>query len=219
MSAAGPRPEFDAVVLAGGAARRLGGASKPDVLLAGRRLIDRTLDATRGAREVVVVGPAEVAPPGVRVTREDPPGTGPVAGLAAGLAALPDAAPFVLVLACDLPRVAGAVDALLGASEGDGAVLVDVGGHRQPLAAVYRRAALAAALDDVAAGRGLAGASMRTLLAGLRLTEVPDIGGYGDDVDTWDDLARAQTRDVPRGTMTDGSPAGGAREEVRDDRA
>ena len=80
---------FDAVVLAGGTARRLGGVSKPDVELAGRRLLDHALAATAGARRVVVVAPASVAvPDGVTRTLEDPPHGGPVAGLAAGLAAL-----------------------------------------------------------------------------------------------------------------------------------
>lgn len=205
---------FDAVVLAGGRARRLGGASKPEVMLAGRRLIDRTLDAAASARAVVVVGPADVAPPGMRVTREDPPGGGPVAGLAAGLAALPDGAPLVLVLACDLPRVAGAVPALVDAvsrapKDGvDGAVLVDRGGRAQPLAAAYRRAALDAALGRVVAGRGVEGASMRALLGGLRLVEVPDAAGHGVDVDTWVDVEAWTDGEAPdvarvRGARTD----------------
>ena len=199
-----PVEPFDAVVLAGGRARRLGGVSKPDVAVGGRRLLDRTLEATAGAREVVVVGPAEVAPPGVRVTREDPPGGGPVAGLAAGLAVLPDGAAWVLVLACDLPRVAGAVGDLLTAARGgqsvspdgagalpDGAVLVDAQGHRQPLAAVYRRLALDEALGRLAERTdGLAGVSMRALLADLYLLDVPDPGGFAVDVDTWADVER-----------------------------
>lgn len=109
------RPAHDALVLAGGRARRLDGASKPDVLLGGRRLIDRVLDAAVGARRVAVVGPAEVAPPGVLVTLEDPPSGGPVAGIAAGLAALSPGADLVLLLACDVPHAAPSVDALFAA--------------------------------------------------------------------------------------------------------
>jgi molybdopterin-guanine dinucleotide biosynthesis protein A len=106
------RPEHDAVVLAGGRARRLGGARKPEVLLAGRRLIDHTLEAAAQARSLVVVGSADMAPPGAVVTLEDPPGGGPVAGLAAGLAALPNGSALVLVLACDVPRASRVVDRL-----------------------------------------------------------------------------------------------------------
>lgn len=191
---------FDAVVLAGGRARRLGGASKPDVLIAGRRLIDRTLEAARGARDVVVVGPSSVAP-GMRVTIEDPPGSGPVAGLAAGLSALPGGAALVLVLACDLPGVAGAVPDLVSAVSADGAVdgalLVDVDGRRQSLAAVYRRAALDAALARLVCERGdLVDASMRRLIGGLTLVEVADLAGRGADIDTWADVAGwARSRD------------------------
>jgi len=79
---------FDAVVLAGGRGSRLGGASKPEVLVGGRALVDHVLDGVRDARRVVLVAPASVARPGVRTVLEDPPGGGPVAGLAAGLAAL-----------------------------------------------------------------------------------------------------------------------------------
>ncbi|WP_438949006.1 NTP transferase domain-containing protein, partial [Streptomyces harbinensis] len=40
-------PVFDAIVLAGGAARRLGGADKAAVTVGGRPLLDRVLDACR----------------------------------------------------------------------------------------------------------------------------------------------------------------------------
>lgn len=78
---AGPGPAdaagFDAVVLAGGTGRRLDGASKPDLRLAGRRLLDHVLAGTAGARRVVVVAPAEVAvPDGVARTLENPRSAG-----------------------------------------------------------------------------------------------------------------------------------------------
>jgi len=79
------------VILAGGAGRRLGGAAKPTLAVAGHAMLTRVLDAVAGAAERVVVGPPELAdalPPGVRLTREEPAGGGPVAALAAGLAAL-----------------------------------------------------------------------------------------------------------------------------------
>ena len=130
-----------AIVLAGGRARRLGG-DKPNVRVAGRRLLDHVLEATTAARRVVVVGPDDLlaADPlptdplghdplarGSRVTlaREDPPFGGPVAGLAAGLARLAgtdaaagsqDASPAaVLLLACDVPYAPRLVPALLAA--------------------------------------------------------------------------------------------------------
>ncbi|WP_456786239.1 molybdenum cofactor guanylyltransferase [Cellulomonas sp. P5_C5] len=113
--AAGPR--YDAVVLAGGRARRLGGVSKPDVEVGGIALLDHALAAVAGATHVVVVGPPQVARPGVATVLEDPPDGGPVAGLAAGLDALPaDGPDLVVVLACDVPGAGRALPALLTAA-------------------------------------------------------------------------------------------------------
>lgn len=83
-------PEHDVVVLAGGAARRLGGVSKAEVVVAGRMLLDHVLDAAGAARRVVVVGPPHLARPGVPTTLEHPASGGPVAGIDAGLLALDD---------------------------------------------------------------------------------------------------------------------------------
>ncbi|PIM70635.1 molybdenum cofactor guanylyltransferase [Streptomyces sp. JV178] len=95
---------YDAVVLAGGAARRLGGADKPGVRVGGRALLDRVLAACAGARTTVVVAdPRPTARP-VLWAREDPPGGGPVAALDAGLRRT--TAPYVVVLSADLPFLA-----------------------------------------------------------------------------------------------------------------
>ncbi|MFJ7968867.1 DUF6457 domain-containing protein [Streptomyces sp. NPDC096324] len=88
-------------MLAGGAARRLGGEDKPGVRVGGRTLLDRVLAACADAtRTVVVAGPRPTARP-VEWAREDPPGGGPLAALDAGLRHT--AAPYVLVLSADLP--------------------------------------------------------------------------------------------------------------------
>lgn len=185
----------DAVVLAGGGGRRLGGVSKADLVVDGRRLLDAVLDATRGARAVVVVAPEAVTvPDGVRRTLEDPPGGGPVAGIAAGLAALPDAdhgaVPWVLVLACDVPAAARAVPALTGAvGDGtDGAIVADADGRDQPLLGLYRRSTLADVLARL--GRDVHGARARDLVDALHLVRIDDPGGAAPDVDTWADAAR-----------------------------
>ncbi|WP_240501551.1 molybdenum cofactor guanylyltransferase, partial [Streptomyces neyagawaensis] len=102
----GPGTEgYDAVVLAGGAARRLGGADKPGVRVGGRALLDRVLAACAGARTIVVVAdPRPTARP-VLWAREEPPGGGPLAALDAGLRRT--TAPYVVVLSADLPFLAG----------------------------------------------------------------------------------------------------------------
>jgi molybdopterin-guanine dinucleotide biosynthesis protein A len=189
---------FDAIVLAGGRGQRLGGVSKPEVLLAGRTLLDRALDATHEARRTVVVGPSHLARPGVPAVLEDPPSGGPVAGIDAGLAALEGDAGHgdapVLVLACDVPQAAAAVPVLLAAlrgdTEADGAHLVR--GGRPQLVAVHRPRALRAALEGLTAHGGVHGASVRSLLAALRMVAVPDPDDLADDADTWDDVARLE---------------------------
>lgn len=193
---------FDAVVLAGGRARRLGGVSKADVVVAGRPLLDHVLGAAAGARRIVVVAPPGVERPGVLRVLEDPPSGGPVAGLEAGLRALADDDAPVLVLACDVPRAAAAVADLLAAltDDVDGAHLVDDDGHAQ-LVAVYRRPALRAALEAVATADGaVRDVSVRRLHAHLVLATVPD-AGRGADADTWDDVHRLDALLERRDTM------------------
>ncbi|MFC9058200.1 NTP transferase domain-containing protein [Streptomyces sp. NPDC057074] len=157
--APGPGPAgYDAVVLAGGAARRLGGADKPGLRVGGRALLDRVLAACAGARTTVVVAaPRPTARP-VTWAREDPPGGGPLAALAAGLRHT--TAEYVVVLSADLPflgepTVARLLSAL-AAGEADGVLLTDADGRDQPLVAAYRASAVRrelAALAGERAGR------------------------------------------------------------------
>lgn len=183
---------YDAVLLAGGAGRRLGGARKPTLQVGGRRLVDVAVSAATGATRVVLVGPDPGGLPSVTVVREHPPGTGPVAGIAAGLAQT--AAPYVLVLATDLPFLTiAAVGALRRAIGGaDVALLVDGNGADQHLVAFWRRAALVAAIGERA---GAAGRSVRSLLAGADVVRVPaDTAGPPAwyDCDTQEELDEAR---------------------------
>ncbi|MEZ5211956.1 NTP transferase domain-containing protein [Gordonia sp. (in: high G+C Gram-positive bacteria)] len=192
---------FDAIVLAGGRARRLAGADKPAELVGGRRLLDIALDAVAGAGRIVVVGPDRPLPPGVLVTREDPPYSGPVAAVAAGTAALEatdDAGsaydrPVVLV-ASDLPEITAAqIDDLRAELERSRVPVVlaaDAGGHPQYLLGVWRRAALAPLRHAPA------DSSMRSLIPGNAVF-LP-VSGTGD-VDTPADLATARRAATPRG--------------------
>ncbi|WSL73580.1 molybdenum cofactor guanylyltransferase [Streptomyces sp. NBC_01723] len=142
-------------MLAGGAARRLGGADKPGLRVGGRALLDRVLAACAGARTTVVVaGPRPTARP-VTWAREDPPGGGPLAALAAGLRHT--TAEFVVVLSADLPflgepTVARLLSAL-AAGEADGVLLTDAHGRDQPLVAAYRASAVRRELAAMAGDR------------------------------------------------------------------
>ncbi|WP_141312646.1 NTP transferase domain-containing protein [Streptomyces spinoverrucosus] len=203
--ASGDAGDYDAVVLAGGAARRLGGADKPGVRVGGRPLLDRVLAACADARTTVVVAdPRPTARP-VTWAREEPPGGGPLAALAAGLPLT--GADRVVVLSADLPflsepTVKGLL-AELDAGPADGALLTDPGGRDQPLVAAYRAQCLRERLAHLRAEHGgLTGLPLRLLTAGLNLTRVLDpVASF--DCDTWDDIATARARIREHGLVLD----------------
>ena len=186
MTSSEPEP-YDAVVLAGGGARRLNGADKPGLLVGGRSLVAWVAAAVTDAGRLVLVGPRRPELPEAILVREDPPGGGPVPALRAGLAGV--RAPWSAVLAADLPFLrSGHVGELRrGASGRSGAVLVDPDGRPQWLAGVWRTAALLDALADYP------GASMRGLMGPLEPARVRPSAGERPwhDCDTPSDVASA----------------------------
>lgn len=184
--------QYDAVVAAGGAGRRLGGTDKPALTVGGRPLLDRVLTACAGAHRILVVGPRRPTDrTGVHWLREDPPGGGPLAAVAA---ALPEvSSPLVLLLAADLPFLdTTTVTRLLAAvGDADGALLVDAEGRDQPLTAAYRTTALRETLTSLG---DPAGRPLRALTAPLHLARVADPAGASFDCDTPDELAAARLR-------------------------
>jgi molybdopterin-guanine dinucleotide biosynthesis protein A len=190
-------PTFSAIVLTGGRSSRLG-RDKTAALLGGVPLLHRVVAGLADADAVVICGPRVPVPAPVRLVwvREQPPGGGPLAGVAAALPAV--VTPEVVVLAGDLPFSAPLVPVLLGrlaATDADAVVPVDGSGRRQPLAAAYRTAALRAALRALEPVRGRA---MRDLLDVLAVHEV-DARDLPPrtlvDVDTPAELARARSLD------------------------
>jgi molybdopterin-guanine dinucleotide biosynthesis protein A len=186
------------IVLAGGASRRWSGRDKTAVDLGGRLVLEHAVRGLRagaggGPVDVVVVGPPEhparAQLDGVKWVREEPPGGGPVAGLAAGVVVLGPEVDLVVVGAGDAPFAGEAVPALLAALDvvAQGAIGVDPGGREQPLLAVYRVAALRGALPAEPAGTRL-----RDLVGRLRLARVPVGARAALDLDTPDDLATAE---------------------------
>ncbi|GAA3214420.1 molybdenum cofactor guanylyltransferase [Microbacterium terregens] len=189
--------ELAAILLAGGRGSRMGGVQKPLLEVGGRTLLAAAVTAAHeaGCDPIIAVGAPVVTTEGpiapVIWVREDPPFGGPAAAI---LAALPlISASRTLVLACDLPRVGAVVPLLRTApAEADGACLVDESGRRQPLAGLYRTDALRAA--GAAMPEHGRGASVRALLEGLQVTEVPASDDIAADIDTWDDLNEARRR-------------------------
>jgi len=189
-------PSFDAIVLAGGRGRRLGGVDKAALRVGDKTLLTRALDAVAGASRQIVVGPPRSLPGGVVGVSEEPLGGGPVAGLAAGLAEIRQS--LVVVMACDMPLldrhvvselVAVAVAAEAEAEHFDGVLLVDAEGRRQPLAAAYRSDSLRTAINRLPGTRD---AAVRALIAPLVLVELPAGPGATLDCDTWEAVARSR---------------------------
>ncbi len=197
------------VVLAGGGSRRWGGTDKTAARLGSRPVLAHVVRGVRRALgphvPVVVVAPAGhpaaaevdvVGGRGVRWTREDPPGGGPVAGLAVGVAALPSDVTVVAVTAGDVPfggpalrRLVDALatDAARPGQDADGALGVDPQGRSQPLLAAYRTAPLRLVLD----ARPVAGRAVRDLVESMQLLRTPVGTLESLDLDTPGDLAAA----------------------------
>ncbi|HMR49675.1 MAG TPA: NTP transferase domain-containing protein [Arachnia sp.] len=200
------------MVLGGGRSRRMG-RDKMGVLLDGRPLLRRTVDAALSwAEHVVVVAPEpEGWEPDLRVsfTLEDPPFGGPVAGIAAAVAVLvtdkcgqneipaesasrnADRRTFpsvqALLLAGDLAAPQAVVRQLDAAEPGpDGVVLRDEDGWPQYLAGRYRLGALVSAVEALGGTRDV---SVRRALSGLDLAQVDAPSAVTKDLDTPEDLA------------------------------
>lgn len=149
---------YDAIVLTGGTARRLGGIDKTAVKIGGIPIVARIAAAVADAGKLIVVGPCPLEVPAAVVTREDPPGGGPVAAVTAGLSYVDS--DWVAVLAGDLPFLTREVITLLREPAADVALLVDDTGRDQLLCAMWRTEALIRATSGLGAG-----SPMRAVLA------------------------------------------------------
>lgn len=190
-----------AVLLAGGRASRVDGAAKPLFTVDGKTLLARAVEAasSAGADPITVVGPPTPGhAPRVTWVREDPPFGGPAAATVAALetwqanGTLPE---WMLLLACDLPRADAVVarlraDIVLFPSDTDGLCLADPAGRPQWLSGIYRTAAVLATASALP-NRGR-NAPARALFDDLAIAVVSVDADIVGDIDTWDDLARAQ---------------------------
>ena len=206
------------VLLAGGRGTRLGaGIPKALVVCGGRTLLARaraTLVTLCDA--VVVVAPRELELPVPREDRvDDPPGArGPLAAMVAGLASRPfDEA---LVLAVDLPLVTAPALSALRALRGDALAVVPVpNALPQPLAAWYASGARAALEKALASGERSVIAACHTLSPRLvrdaELEAFPEGGGFQWNVNTFEDLERAERLLAAAGHTHPHPPSAGTR--------
>ena len=210
MSGSGLAAESDfscaAVVVAGGASRRLNHVPKASLSDGTSTLLDCALEAVASASPRVVVGPGSLPlPSGVLRTREDPPFSGPAAAIHAGLeciaadcerpqAPLPS---WCLILGVDTPRIAPAVQQLLTAARGAEQAATATPspndseasagfwgvseGIYQPLVGIYRFEAIRSVFST-----GTTDASVRSFLRRLNPAAVEMSAADTADVDTWE---------------------------------
>jgi molybdopterin-guanine dinucleotide biosynthesis protein A len=143
-----------AVVLCGGASRRMG---RPKAWLPfGReRMLERVVRLVGDAAGSIVVVAAEgqelpSLAADVTVVRDPVAGRGPLQGLAAGLGAFSDSIELVYATATDVPFLEPRwIGRLIELSDGHDLVIPYVGGYHHPLAALYRRGAVLPVINDL----------------------------------------------------------------------
>ncbi|GAA1489116.1 nitrilase-related carbon-nitrogen hydrolase [Brachybacterium sacelli] len=201
-----------AIILAGGAASRLGGTDKTRLRIAGATALERVLRAAPEGQRIVVGpdrddGAALSARHGARFVLEDPPRSGPLAALARGVSALDEAAPgtTVLVLGGDMPLLRSETLAGLAAtsrSEQAVTALAAADGRVQFLCAAWPLERLRHALAEVEhSGGGWADLSLRRLYGRLGEDEMVTrraSGAEGADIDTPEALEDVRRSAGPR---------------------
>ena len=195
-----------AVVVAGGASRRLNHVPKASLSDGTSTLLDCALEAVAAASPRVVVGPESLPlPSGVLRTREDPPFSGPAAAIHAGLECIAadcersqtPVPNWCLILGVDTPRIAPAVQQLIAAaraaeqssvgqsapagSEASAGFWGVAEGIYQPLVGIYRFEAIRSVFST-----GTTDASVRSFLRRLNPAAVEMSAADTADVDTWE---------------------------------
>ena len=163
-----------AAILSGGHARRLGGQDKRGLLVGGRTILSRQLEALRPCvGRIFVVGgvrsPSDewLADVAVQRVADRVEERGPLGGLDAALAAAGDDA--VLLLACDLPYVTTELlSHLIRVCDGVDAAVPRTERGYHPLCAVYAQSCAPAVLRRLEHGM----LRMRDLLGDLRVRTV-----------------------------------------------
>jgi molybdenum cofactor guanylyltransferase len=180
------REEASAVILAGGASRRMG-ADKSLLPVGGRPMIEHVhRQLAPNFREVLLsCGRAgKYSFLGAREVPDEAPGQGPLMGILSALNVA--ACELCAVVACDIPEVRMPLlrRMLRCAEDFDGVVLRSTGGRNEPLFAVYRKTVLPAARRAIASGRRKVDAIYETCR--IRFLEL-DSGDSLRNINTRDD--------------------------------
>ncbi len=142
-----------AAILAGGRARRFGGAVKAELIVGGMPIVDRQLAVLRDvAQHLFVVG--DDAPVWstrhLTVVPDEIPDAGALGGIYTAIARSPS--DRTLVVACDMPCLSAALLRHMMAIEDADLVIPRSGHGYEPLCAVYSRACLADIRARIARG-------------------------------------------------------------------
>src|SRR5437762_2054803 len=180
-----------AAILLGGRAQRFGGRDKSTLVVGGRTILERQLDAIAPVTDdlLIVIGATHAASSrggtdvasgfsrtDYRVIADRVAGCGPLGGLDAALAAARD--DVLILLACDMPFVSCAfLQYLVSQASGFDAVVPRTDRGYHPLCAVYTRACRATVSERIA--------DRKLALAGLveavrtRVIEPEDVERFG----------------------------------------
>lgn len=173
---------MDAAILAGGRARRFGGADKSTLRVGPATILERQLDALDGLADRVYVVAGDPAPFerfGLRVVPDRLPSAGALGGIYTAM--MEAAGPRVLVIACDLPFLTAPLLARLTrlADDEHDAVVPRTRDGRQPLCAVYATRLAGTVRQRIESGH----LKIQDLLDAVRLRELgpDDLAGLDPD--------------------------------------
>ena len=140
-----------ALILAGGKATRLGGIAKHELVIDGRSIFERQVAVLAPRVDEIIVSGADIA--GYRNVVDRVANAGPLAGIAAGLAA--STAAWLLIVAGDMPHLTGElIDSLIAARAPElDAVGLRVGGLPEPLCCLVHARIRETVERRLAAGR------------------------------------------------------------------
>jgi molybdopterin-guanine dinucleotide biosynthesis protein A len=146
------------IVLAGGRSTRMG-TSKAWLPFGPETMLQRVVRLLGEVVDPIVVVAADgqdlpELPSGVRVTRDEREGRGPLEGLRTGLKALPASSDAAYATSCDVPLlVPDFVRQILRLAAGHEVAVMEIDGFTHPLSAVYRLSTLPRIEELLAADR------------------------------------------------------------------
>jgi molybdenum cofactor guanylyltransferase len=175
-----------ALILAGGKATRMGGVAKHAIVIGGETIFERQARVLEPLVDEIIVSGPSIA--GFRNVTDALAEVGPLAGIAAGLAAC--TTPWLLVIAGDMPNVSrDLIAAMLARRAPDiDAIGVRLGTLPQPLLCVLHVRTRDVVARRIAAGRYKASGVLTD--EGLRVAWVEDVDpSLLANINTPDDLA------------------------------